>query len=132
MQKLLSLILMGWRRIPANRKPRHHSEISRMAGEPASQDSSARYNNLTMTITRMITIKRPIMMASFVLWRLDETPRIKIRFPSRHQMCSLHFSTPRLRALPHIVSIYGSWKGIWTIVAVLYKSTGNICDSGPA
>jgi len=29
-----------------------------MAGKPASQDSCARYNNLTITSTRMITTKR--------------------------------------------------------------------------
>jgi hypothetical protein len=37
----LSLILMGWRRIPTNGKLRHHSEIPRMAGKPTSQDFSA-------------------------------------------------------------------------------------------
>jgi len=35
------LILMVWRRIPTTGKLRHHSEIPRMAGKPASQDSSA-------------------------------------------------------------------------------------------
>jgi hypothetical protein len=54
-------------------------------GKPASQDFSARYNILTMTITRMITIKRPIMMNSFVLGQYAEIPRIKIRSPSLHQ-----------------------------------------------
>lgn len=105
MQKLLSLILIGWRRIPANGKLRHNPEIPRMAGNPTSQDSSARYSNLIITITRMITIKNPIMMTSLVLGRSDETPQVKIRFPSRHQVYSLYFSTPRLRALSHRESI---------------------------
>jgi hypothetical protein len=35
--------------------------------KPALQEAGARYNNSTITITRMITIKRPIMMTFLVL-----------------------------------------------------------------
>jgi hypothetical protein len=108
MQQLLSLILMSWRRIPANGKLSHNSRIHRVAGEPTSQDSGAHYNNLTITITRMMITKRPIMMISLALWRPDESPLVEIRLPSRHQIYSLYFSNPHLRALPHRASIYGN------------------------
>ena len=49
----------------------------RLAGKPALQVAGARYNNLTITITRMITIKRPIMMTSLVLGGLMKDRRLK-------------------------------------------------------
>lgn len=53
---------------------------------------AVRYNNLKITITRMITIKRPIMMTSLVLGRPDESPQVKIQFPSRSVMKSVPFN----------------------------------------
>jgi len=49
----------------------------RLAGKPALQEAGARYNNLTITITRMITIKRPITMTSLVLGGLMKDRRLK-------------------------------------------------------
>ena len=48
-----------------------------LAGKPALQEAGARYNSLTITITRMITIKRPIMMTSLVLGGLMKDRRLK-------------------------------------------------------
>ena|ERR1039457_21475 len=67
---------------------------------------AVRYTNLSTMITRMMTSNSSIMMTSLVLGRPDESPQIKIRFPSRRQMYSFCFSTPRLRSLPHRASKY--------------------------
>jgi hypothetical protein len=48
--------------------------IPRIAAEPAMQGYGACYNNLMITITRMITINRPIMMTSLVLGELMKYP----------------------------------------------------------
>lgn len=53
------------------------SGIFYLASKPALQEAGARYNNLTITITRMITIKRPIMMISLVLDELMKDRRLK-------------------------------------------------------
>lgn len=65
-----------------------------LAGKPAWQEAGARYNNLTITITRMTTIKRPIMMTSLVLGGLMKDRRLKFDclHGIRYTVCT--FQTP--------------------------------------
>jgi hypothetical protein len=67
---------------------------------------AVRYTNLSTMIMRMTTSNSSIMVTALVLGRPDESPQVKIRFPSRRQMYSLYFSIPRLRSLPHRASKY--------------------------
>jgi len=67
-------------------------------GKPVSPESCASY---TKTIMSIKTSNSTTMMNSLGLGQPDKSPLVKFRFASRHQKCSLDFSTSGLRALPH-------------------------------